>query len=268
MDDLSDLTPWEFREKVRAGLYHGGTSGVCRGYVQANLVILPQKYAEDFLLFAKRNPKPCPILEYTKPGDPTTHIVAENGNITTDLPGYRIFRNGKAVGNVNDISDIWRDDLVGFLIGCSYSFEFALMEAGLEIRCITDKNIGWAYETCIPCAPSHYFSGPIIASMRPFPADKIDLVYEVTSKLPHAHGTPIYHGDPAKIGVSIDKPYCGDLPRIEPGEVPVFWGCGVTPQLAIEHAAPDLAITHDAGHMFITDIRESELEERLTGVKL
>lgn len=264
MKDLSQMKPQEFRNMVREGSYTGTTSGVCVGYVQANLAILPQKYAEDFLKYAQRNPKPCPILECTKPGDPTTHIVAKNANIATDLPGYRVYRNGVVADTTSDISKYWRDDLVGFLIGCSYSFEYALMEAGLEIRCITDKNFGWAYETNIPCAPSKYFSGPVIASMRPFPTDKIDLVYEITSKLPHAHGTPIYHGDPSKIGVSLDKPYCGDLPRIEPGEVPVFWGCGITPQRAIEFAAPDLAITHDAGHMLITDIRESDLESHMT----
>lgn len=264
MEEFSTMHPREFRRMVREGTYTGITCGRCSGYVQANLIILEKKYADDFRKFAERNPKPNPILEITEPGVHHTSVMADHADILTDLPRYNIYRSGELVDQCTDATGYWRDDMVCFLIGCSHSFEKALTDAGIEIRNITDGHAVSVYKTSIPCAPSKYFSGPVVVSMRPIPEEQIDLAYEVTGKLPHVHGAPIYHGDPSRIGVDLDRPDWNPPTRIEPGEVPVFWACGVTPQAALMQAKPDLVITHTPTHLLITDIPDSEIEQLLS----
>ena len=261
--DLTKLTPKEFRAMVRRGEYDSLTCGVCPGYVQANLIILEKQYAEDFLKFAKRNPKPIPLLEVTEPGVHHTKFMADQADILTDIPMYNIYRKGELVEQVTDATPYWKDDMVCFLIGCSHSFEKALTDAGIEIRNIHDGHAVSVYKTSIPCAPSKYFSGPLVVSMRPVPEDKVDLAYEVTAKVPHVHGAPIYHRDPAQIGVDLDKPDWNVPTRLEPGEVPVFWACGVTPQAVLEQAKPDIVITHTPTHLLITDIKDTDIERLL-----
>lgn len=263
MEDFSKMNPRDFREMVRKGEYDSLTCGQCQDYVQANLVILEKKYADDFEKFARRNSKSTPLLEITKPGVHYTEFVADHADILTDIPQYCVFKNGELVEELTDVTKYWREDMVCFLIGCSHSFEKLLINAGIEIRNITDGHAISVYKTSIPCAPSKYFSGPVVVSMRPIPEEQVDLVYEITGKLPHVHGAPIYHGDPDKIGVDLDKPDWGPVTRMEPGEVPVFWGCGVTPQSALMEAKPEIVITHKPTHLLVTDLPNVNLEELL-----
>lgn len=263
MEDYSTMHPSEFRKLVRTGEYDSLTCGQCYGYVQANLVILEKAYAEDFAKFAKRNSKSIPILEMTKPGVHHTEFVADHADLLTDIPRYYVYRKGELVEECTDVTKYWNENMVCFLIGCSHSFEKALMDAGLEIRNITDGHAVSVYKTSIPCAPSKYFSGPVVVSMRPFPAEQVDLAYEITGKLPHVHGAPIYHGDPSLIGVDLNQPDWNVTTRMKPGEVPVFWGCGVTPQAALMEAKPDIVITHKPTHLLITDIMDSQIEQKL-----
>ena len=261
--DFSQMSPVEFRAMVARGDYKGGTENCCNGYAQANLVVLPEKYARDFQLFCERNPKPCPILEITKPGEMYTSFFANHACIASDIPMYRVFRNGECVEETSDVTKYWKDDFVSFLIGCSCSFEEALIKAGIEIRSHTDKHVCSLYKTSIPCAPGGIFEGNVVTSMRPVHKDQLDLAYKVTGAIPHVHGCPIYHGDPSKIGVDLSKPDWGSPSRFEEGEVPVFWACGVTPQLAMESARPEFAITHKPGGVLVGDILSAEIEEKL-----
>lgn len=248
------------RQKIREGGWDKPTSGLAPGYTQANLVILPKRYAFDFLLFAQRNPKSCPILEVTDVGSPVPKKSAPTADLRTDVPKYKIFKNGEFVEEVKDITQYWSDDLVSFLIGCSFTFERALIENQIPIRHIEEKTNAAMYITNIETEPAGIFKGPMVVSMRPMmPADAIRAV-QVTTNLPQAHGAPVHIGDPAKIGIKeLQQPDFGDVVPIKEGEVPVFWACGVTPQLAIEQAKPNIAITHSPGYMFITDILEEQL---------
>ncbi|MBQ5754457.1 MAG: putative hydro-lyase [Oscillospiraceae bacterium] len=264
MQDLSTMHPRDFRAMVSRGEYDSLTCGQCQGYVQANLVILRKEYAEDFEKFARRNSKAIPLLEVTKPGDHFARLMADEADILTSVPRFYVYKNGELVDEVTDATPYWTDDMVCFLIGCSHSFEKALTDEGMSIRNIDDGHAVSVYRTSIPCAPSKYFSGPVVVSMRPFPEDQVDKVYEITGRMPHVHGAPIYHGDPALIGVDLDKPDWNPPTRFEPGEVPVFWGCGVTPQAALDQAKPDIVITHKPTHLFITDIPNSEIEKILS----
>lgn len=267
MNRFQKMSPKEFRQLVRTGQYSEYTTGCCSGYVQANLVILPKEFADDFRKFAERNPKPCPILEVGGPGDPYTKLIADRACITTDIPKYRVFRYGQQVDECTDISAYWQDDFVWFLTGCSYTFESALIKNGIEIRNITDGHMTSTYKTNIPCAPGGRFSGNMVVTMRPVPAEQVDLAYEVTGRFPHVHGAPIYHGDPAKIGIDLSKPDWGGVTRIEKGEVPLFWACGVTPQVALENAKLPIVITHTPGAMFVSDIPDADIEETVFGYK-
>ena len=247
----------ELRRKCRDGSYSGPTSGHAVGHVQANMVILPQSDANEFREFCKANPKPCPILEELAPGDPVPMNVAPGADVRTDLPRYRVFRDGTPVDEPNDISDLWRDDLVTFLLGCSFIAEEALFEAGLTLAHIEDTGTGFVpmYRTGVATNPAGRFHGPMVVSMRPFlPADA-DRAEEVTSHYPMAHGGPIHRGDPAEIGIrDINEPEFGAAVTISEGQIPMFWACGVTPQEAILNARPELAITHLPGCMFVADI--------------
>lgn len=258
--DLSKASPAEVRAMIRTGEITGQTSGMCDGYAQANLAILPKDLAFDFLLFTQRNKKPCPVLDVTEAGSPVPRLTAPGADIRTDIPRYRIYRKGELTDEVTDISSFWRDDLVAFLLGCSFSFEAPMIEAGLEVRHITDHHNVPMYKTNIECVPAGVFHGPMVVSMRPMkPADAIRAV-QITTRMPFVHGAPIHIGDPEAIGIhDIDKPDFGEPSEIRPGEVPVFWACGITPQAVAMAVKPEFMITHAPGHMFITDIPNASL---------
>jgi uncharacterized protein YcsI (UPF0317 family) len=254
------LTPAEVRNLCRLGKFQSPTPGLASGYLQANLVVLPKSVAFDFLLFCYRNPKPCPVLDITEVGDPEPRIVAPGADIRTDLPRYHVFRHGELVEELTDIKELWRDDFVAFLIGCSFSFEAALLNAGIPVRHIEeDKNVPM-YKTSIACASAGVFSGPLVVSMRPLlPSDAIRAV-QITSSYQKAHGAPVHLGDGKAIAISnINAPDFGDAVTVREGEIPVFWACGVTTQTAILQAKPEIAITHAPGHMFITDMKDNFL---------
>ncbi len=255
------MTGAEVRESCRKGKLIGPTPGLAPGFVQANLVLLPKEWAFDFLLFCQRNPKPCPLLDVTEPGDPEPQTVAPGADLRTDLPAYRIWQNGELIAEPNDIRDHWRNDLVGFVIGCSFTFENALLEANVPVRHIEHNVNVPMYRTNIACRPAGRFHGPMVVSMRPMKPEQAIVATTICSKLPLAHGAPIHFGDPSAIGIGeITKPDFGDAVEIRPGEVPVFWACGVTPQAALMAAKPPFAITHKPGHMFLTDLRDCDLE--------
>ncbi|PMB01207.1 DUF1445 domain-containing protein [Fischerella thermalis CCMEE 5268] len=251
------LTASEVRQLCRQGKYQVPTPGVASGYVQANLVVLPQSVAFDFMLFCHRNPKPCPLLDVTEVGDPEPRMIAPGADLRSDLPRYHVFRYGELVEEVTDIKQLWRDDFVGFLIGCSFSFEAALLNTGIPVRHIEENKNVPMYKTSLNCMPAGVFSGPLVVSMRPLsPLDAIRAV-QITSRFPKSHGAPVHLGDPNAIAIAdINAPDFGDPVTIHEGEIPVFWACGVTTQTAIVQAKPEIAITHAPGHMFITDIKD------------
>lgn len=251
--------PAEFRQAVRAGRFTAPTADVCPGYTQGNLAILPRAYADEFLRFARLNPKSCPIIGMTEPGDSR---VPELGDVDLigDVPAYCVFRDGEQVDEVTNLKGLWNDDLVGFVIGCSFSFEGALLEAGVPIRHIEQGTNVPMYVSSIANGKAGRFAGNTVVSMRPMtPAQAIRAV-QVTSRFPSVHGAPVHLGDPAQIGIrDVDAPDFGERSLIRPGEIPVFWACGVTPQQAIRSARPSFAITHKPGHMVVTDILNSHL---------
>ena len=259
-----DKKPSEVRKLIREGVIDFPTAGMCRGYAQANLIILPPEYAGDFEEFAKRNPFPCPILEIIR-GTPETHDMGEGGNICTDIPKYRIYRDGKWDGKeLTDVSDYWKEGYVGFLIGCSFSFEETLMREGIEIRHIAQGRNVPMFKTNIMTEPAGPFCGPMVCSMRPMTPENAKKAYDITVKMPNVHGAPVHMGNAAEVGVAdVMKPDYGEAVDFYEGEIPVFWPCGVTPQAAVENAKPPIAITHAPGHMFITDIINSELNDYL-----
>ncbi len=245
----------ELRRRCRDGSYSGPTSGHAVGRVQANMVILPEDDAAEFREFCRLNPKPCPILEELPPGGAVPRAVAPEADIRTDLPRYRVFHDGVCVDEPTDISDLWRDDLVTFLLGCSFIAEDALFKAGLALAHIEETGFVPMYRTGIETTPAGRFHGPTVVSMRPFSPENADKAAEVTGHYPMAHGGPIHRGDPDAIGIrDIATPEFGAAVTIRDGEIPVFWACGVTPQEAILNAKPALAITHMPGCMFVADI--------------
>jgi uncharacterized protein YcsI (UPF0317 family) len=250
----------ELRHRIRSGQLQRPTAGLAPGYTQANLAIVPRDLAYDFLLFCQRNPKPCPLLEVLDVGDPEPRDLAPGADIRTDIPRYRVYRHGVLTDEVDDITPFWRDDLVSFLLGCSFTFEHPLMDAGIRMRHI-DSNVNVPmYITNRPCKPAGVFHGPMVVSMRPIPPSQVVRTVQITSRFPDVHGAPVHMGDPAALGIkAISRPDFGDAVAIGPDEVPVFWACGVTPQAVMMQAKPELAITHAPGYMFISDRRESEL---------
>jgi uncharacterized protein YcsI (UPF0317 family) len=255
------ITGAAVRAACRSGMYRTPTPGLAPGFVHANLVIVPQELAFDFLLFCQRNPKPCPLLDVTAPGDPVPRHVAPEADVRLDLPRYRVWRHGELVDEPHAISEHWRDDLVAFLLGCSFTFEAALLAAGVPVRHIEQGRNVPMYRTSIACRPAGVFHGPLVVSMRPMSPAQAVTATRVCARFPRAHGVPVHFGDPAAIGIAdIAKPDFGNAVQIRSGEVPVFWACGVTPQAALMHAKPPFAITHAPGHMFVTDLRDTDLE--------
>lgn len=257
--DYANHSPQEVRALIREGKWDKPTSGMCAGHVQGNLVVLPKDLAYDFLVFAQRNPKPCPILDVTEPGGGEPKVVAPGASLITDLPRYRVWENGKCIDEPTDVKKYWRDDLVGFLLGCSFSFEGALMGSGIPVRHIeADRNVPM-YITSIQCKPAGKLSGPTVVSMRPIPAHQVPKAVLCTGRFPAVHGAPIHIGDPSIIGIKdINKPEFGDAPVFKDGDIPVFWACGVTPQAAIMAVKPPFCITHAPGHMFVADPKDSD----------
>jgi uncharacterized protein YcsI (UPF0317 family) len=253
------LSPGELRRKVRAGEHTVNTSGFAPGFVQCNIVILPSDCAHDFLRFCQLNPKPCPLIAVGQPGDTALPTLGDI-DIRTDVPRYHVFQHGELTDEVSDISDLWRDDWVTFALGCSFSFEEALIADGLEVRNVTqDCNVPM-YRTGIDCLAAGPFAGKMVVSMRPFAAQDAIRAIQICTRFPMVHGAPIHLGDPGLIGIAdLGKPDYGDAVSVEKSEIPLFWACGVTPQLALTAARLPMAITHSPGCMLVTDLRNSQL---------
>jgi len=250
----------EVRQQIRKGGWRRPTAGLAPGFVQANLVILPRDLAFDLLLFAQRNPKPCPVIEVTDVGSPEPKLSAPGADLRTDVPKYCIYRDGALAGEVTDLRSVWRDDLISFLLGCSFTFESALLQAGVPVRHIEEHRNVPMFITNIPCAPAGVFRGPLVVTMRPIPAALVSRAVQISGRYPGVHGSPVHVGNPADIGIrELGQPDFGDSVTIRSGEVPVFWACGVTPQAVAMQAKPPLMLTHAPGHMFITDLRNEEL---------
>jgi uncharacterized protein YcsI (UPF0317 family) len=244
----------DVRAQARSGLVAGPTCGLAPDYLQANLVVVPAALASDFRLFCERNPKPCPILDVTEAGQWEPRRVAPGADLRTDLPRYRVYRRGVLVDEPSDIVHWWQDDFVAFLLGCSFSFEAAMQRAGLPVRHIEERRNVPMYRTNIACTPAGAFAGPLVVTMRPLePAQAIEAIL-ISARYPEAHGAPVHFGDPTLIGIAdLTRPDFGEAVTVRPGEVPVFWACGVTPQAVVMEAKPEIAITHSPGCMFVTD---------------
>ena len=256
----AQLSPETARNYIREGKITSPTTGISLDYAQANLVILPKEAAYDFLVFCMRNPKSCPLLDVTEPGSPHPPLTAPSADLRTDLPRYHIYREGKLVDKTTSISDYWRDDLVSFLIGCSFSFEKSSLDQGIPVRQMEMGCNVPMYKTNIPCQPAGRFKGPLVVSMRPIPYNQVVRAVTTTSRFPNVHGAPVHIGSPDEIGIKdLSHPDYGDPVLIKEGEVPVFWACGVTPQAVAAASGAEFMITHAPGHMFITDIKDQSL---------
>jgi uncharacterized protein YcsI (UPF0317 family) len=259
MQSFDRMNPIEARELIRRGDWTKPTSGLSGGYTQANLAVLPKELAFEFLLFCQRNPKPCPVLDVTEPGSAVPEIVAPNADLRIDIPTYRVYRNGELVEERTEIKDLWDDSMVGFLLGCSFTFEHALLNNDISVRHIEqDCNVPM-FKTNIECVKAGRFEGPMVVSMRPIPEKDVVRAVQVTSRFPSVHGAPVHIGSPESIGIrDIRNPDFGDPVEVRDGEVPVFWACGVTPQAVAMHVKPEIMITHAPGHMFITAVRDEK----------
>lgn len=262
---LRHAAPAEIRARIRAGELSGHTAGMAPGHLQGNVAILPGELAEDFFRFCQRNPKPCPLVGVSDRGDPGLPTLGTDIDIRTDLGGYNVFRDGKLVEQREQIADLWRDDFVTFVLGCSFSFEEALMAEGIRLRHIEQDRTVSMYRTSIQTVPAGPFSGEMVVSMRPMTTRDAIRAVQITGRFPEAHGTPVHLGDPAEIGIrDISRPDWGDPTEFRPGEIPVFWACGVTPQVAVRNARPPVCITHSPGRMLVTDIPVHAAADRMT----
>ena len=249
----------QFRAQVRSGAWARSTSGVAPSRAQANLVVVPADVAEDFAGFCAANPRPCPLIERTEPGAART-TRAGDVDLRTDVPRYRVWRDGEVADEPTDVGDLWRDDLVAFLLGCSFTFEQALVDAGVPLRHVEQDRTVSMFATDVPCEPSGAFSGPLVVSMRPVPEDLVETAVAASTPYGLAHGAPVHVGDPGALGVrDLGSPDFGDPVEHHDGDVPVFWACGVTPQRALAQARLPFAITHAPGHMVVTDLPHDAL---------
>jgi uncharacterized protein YcsI (UPF0317 family) len=255
MDD-----PRQVRSAIRAGKHRAPTAGLAPGHVQGNICILPSEYAEEFKAFCERNPKPCPLLAISEAGDPRLPALGADLDIRTDVPRYRVFRDGVLTEEVTDLRELWRADLVTFVLGCSFSFEEPLMQAGLRLRYLDEGRNVPMYRTNVDTVPAGRFRGKLVVSMRPFkPAEAIRAI-EITSRYPRVHGSPVHIGRPDLIGIDdLARPWAGDPSEVREDELPVFWACGITPQSVVLEAKPSLCITHAPGHMLVTDLDNASL---------
>lgn len=253
--DLLDASNDTVRASIRDNQYQGHTAGLGGPRLQANLAILPEDYALDFMRFCQRNPKPCPLVGVSDTGDPMMTTLGRNIDIRTDVPAYYIYTSGKLTATVPDLADAWRSDFVTFALGCSFTFEHALLDADIPLWHIENDTTVPMFETNIATVPAGPFSGPMVVSMRAIPDDRVQEVVAISHRFPMAHGAPVHIGDPALIGIDdMTKPDWGDAAPVPKGTTPLFWACGVTPQAAIRQAKPPISITHKPGHMLITDI--------------
>ncbi len=262
-DDLASVTGRAIRQWCRDGSFDGPTAGVAHGYMQVNLVVLPADYAVDFHAFCAKNPKPCPLLETTDPGVYEPTKLAPLADLRRDLPRYRVFREGNCIARPQSIEPYWPDggDLVAFLLGCSFTFESALLEAGLPVRHVEERRNVPMYRTNIACETVGSFAGPLVVSMRPMTPVQAEQAARITARFPQVHGAPIHIGNPSAIGIDhLDRPHYGDAVTVNDDEVPVFWACGVTPMEAIVRARLRLAIVHEPGHMFVTDLHDAAMQ--------
>jgi len=245
----------EVRLAARSGLLQSHTSGLASAHVQGNLVILPKTHATDFLRYCQANPKPCPLLGVSEPGDPALPALGQDIDIRSDLPRYRVWRDGELADEPGDVRALWRDDLVSFVIGCSFTFEHALLAEGIALRHVSQGRNVAMYRTSVQTMPAGPFRGPMVMSMRPLRAADAIRAVQITSRFPAVHGAPMHLGDPALIGIrAIGRPDYGDAVDVMPDELPVFWACGVTPQAALAEARLPFAITHAPGSMLVTDL--------------
>lgn len=252
-------TPRSARAHIRAG-FNGNTSGMAPGFAQGNLVVLPQSWAGDFIDYCRANPTPCPLIGMTEVGSSLVPMLGDDVDLRTDIPRYRVWRDGVLVEEREDISAIWQEDFVGFVLGCSLSFEHALESAGLRVRHADEGKVVPMYRTSIQTNPVGALRGPMVVSMRPYTPAEAAIAYEVCRHLPGAHGAPVHMGDPALIGIAnVNVPDEGEPTAIRDGEIPVFWGCGVTPQAAAVEARPPVCITHAPGYMLVCDVRTEDL---------
>ncbi len=256
--ELALKDPTGIREEIRRDIYRSHTAGLGAGFLQANIAIMPSEFALDFMRFCQRNPKPCPLTGVSDTGNPMMFTMGNDIDIRTDVPAYNIYRQGKLESTVDNIQNIWKDDLIAFALGCSFTFERALQVAGIRLWHIENDSTVPMFRTSVETVPSGPFRGPMVVSMRAIPEHQIETAIEVSRKYPLAHGAPVHWGDPAEIGINdVNLPDWGNAAPVEDGFVPVFWACGVTPQAAIEQAKLPLCITHKPGHMLITDVPEN-----------
>jgi uncharacterized protein YcsI (UPF0317 family) len=253
----AELSAAEIRAQIRSGAHQGHTAGRAPGKLQCNLAILPETYALDFLRFCQRNPKPCPVVGVSETGDPMLPTLGTDIDIRTDVPKYRVFRDGVMTDEVTDIGDLWSDDLVTVALGCSFTFENALIRAGIPVRHLEQGRNVPMFRSNIALQPAGPFGGEMVITMRPIPEDRVGDAHLISARYPQAHGAPIAKGDPAALGIaSLDAPDYGDPVEVRAGEVPVYWACGVTPQNVLLQAKLPLCITHSPGHMLISDVAE------------
>lgn len=246
----------ELRARIRSGEWTGPTAGLLPGVEQANFVALPEEDAFEFLLFCVRNPQVCPIIHVSDPGDPIVRLESGEADLRTDIARYRVWRDGEPIAKPNDVSDYWSDDLVGFLLGCSHTFEGPLQEAGIPVHIAEESPAPPVYLTDCETVAAGRVRGSLVVSMRSFPPGLVDRVAELTSRFPTGHGAPVHIGDPVALGIpDLAHPDFGPAPVVLDGEVPVFWACGVTPQLVLPRLRSRVLITHAAGHMFVFDDR-------------
>lgn len=257
-DELKRSDIHSVRSAIREGRYASHTAGLGAGHHQVNLVILPKSFARDFMAFCQQNPKPCPVTAVSDIGNPRMETLGADIDIRTDVPAYNIYRNGKLDRSVTDITDLWTDEMVTFALGCSFTFEHALQREGLPLWHVQNDTTVPMYRSNIPCTPAGPFRSDMVVSMRAIPADRVEDAIRISERYPMSHGAPVYWGDPGHLGIrDLSRPDWGDPAPVEEGQTPVFWACGVTPQVALEAAAPPICITHKPGHMLITDIPEN-----------
>jgi uncharacterized protein YcsI (UPF0317 family) len=247
--------PVQLRQAARSGEWQQSTAGQCPAYQQVNLVILPAELAAEFASFCSRNPKPCPLIEVLPPGEWRPALSAPDADLRADVPGYRVYERGRLREKPTDLMSVWREDLTSFLLGCSHTFEHALAEAGVPLRHVELGTTVPMFLSSLPCRPAGRFRGRMVVTMRPVLPSQLPLVLEISARYPHAHGLPLHVGDPAAIGIDdLSRPDYGDPVPLGGDEIPVFWGCGVTPQAVVRDAEVDLLITHEPGRMFVTDL--------------
>lgn len=253
---MRSMSAEDARRMIRSGAYTGGTAELCHGRLQGNLVILEGDWAVEFAQFCLANPAPCPVVGLSEPGDPRIPLLGEDLDIRTDIPQYMIYRNGSLDAEVLSLESIWTEASVAFVLGCSYTFELAMLEAGLPVRHIEEGKTVPMFKSSIETIPAGRFSGPTVVSMRPMTPSEAYKAVSLTEDFAHAHGAPVHVGDGSKIGISdLSNPDWGESVTVKEGEIPVFWCCGVTPQAAIERARPPLCIAHKPGHMLISDLQ-------------